>query len=355
MKILTLFASIYCLLITSALAGGVTIERIEGSSFKPVQNNTVRIVSVEVTIKDGSKVTEHIAYENISDKPSIVKIAYPLLKFEEGGFEGNDPQEFKAWINNKLVQVSPCVLDSSAINILFEDNKSTPSIEAYCWDIELKAKEGKNIKVEYSVAWDSDIRRLPEQSLFYIMRTVALWNGNISKADYSIQLPKDVVRTLKDTYLTYRLDIKPSGYKIKDSQIEWHFTNWKPTENINVTVVEEVPTPDKALEMTIEYYKAKQYEGNKRAYTDHDIRYKLLFGDDIPLKHQNMERLNAKALRNEIFARHGRIFTTPEMKRIFESAPWYKPRPDFKESELSDIEKKNIEFIFEFEKKKGWK
>ena len=243
MRILTLLASIYCLLITSALAGGVTIERIEGSSFKPVPNNTVRIVSVEVTIKDGSKVTENIVYENISNKPSIVKIAYPLLKFEEGGFEGNDPQELKAWINNKSVQVNPCVLDSSAFNILFENNKSTPSIEAYCWDIELKAKESKNIRVEYSVAWDSDIRRLPEQSLFYIMRTVALWSGNISKADYYIQLPKDVVRTLKDTYLTYRLDIKPSGYKIKDSQIEWHFINWKPTENINVIVSQRSHQP----------------------------------------------------------------------------------------------------------------
>jgi hypothetical protein len=41
------------------------------------------------------------------------------------------------------------------------------------------------------------------------------------------------------------------------------------------------------------------------------------------------------------------------MKQIFESASWYKSRKDFKESELNEIEKKNVEFIAEYEKKMG--
>jgi len=34
--------------------------------------------------------------------------------------------------------------------------------------------------------------------------------------------------------------------------------------------------------------------------------------------------------------------------------PWYKPKPEFNESDLNDIEKKNVNFILDFEKKKGW-
>jgi hypothetical protein len=43
------------------------------------------------------------------------------------------------------------------------------------------------------------------------------------------------------------------------------------------------------------------------------------------------------------------------MKQIFEPASWYKPRTDFKESELNEIEKKNVEFILGYEKKMGWR
>ena len=44
-----------------------------------------------------------------------------------------------------------------------------------------------------------------------------------------------------------------------------------------------------------------------------------------------------------------------DSSQIFESVPWYKPRNDFKESDLNEIEMKNVEFILEYEKKMGWK
>lgn len=134
-------------------------------------------------------------------------------------------------------------------------------------------------------------------------------------------------------------------------------THTKPRrpQNIEVNVVEEMPSDEKAFEMIASYYKNKQYDGNKRVYDGRDIGNEYIGGDYVPIKHDKMERLNAKALRNEIYARHGRIFTTPEMRKIFETATWYRPRSDFKESELNDVEKKNIEFIFSFEKTKGWK
>ena len=45
---------------------------------------------------------------------------------------------------------------------------------------------------------------------------------------------------------------------------------------------------------------------------------------------------------NEIFARHGYVFTTGSLKAYYESKSWYKPDPGFSMSSLSEIEEYNI-------------
>lgn len=52
--------------------------------------------------------------------------------------------------------------------------------------------------------------------------------------------------------------------------------------------------------------------------------------------------------RNEIFARHGRMFDTPELTEYFSQQPWYQgtiPAAQFDSSVLNDFEKKNVELI----------
>lgn len=52
--------------------------------------------------------------------------------------------------------------------------------------------------------------------------------------------------------------------------------------------------------------------------------------------------------RNEIYARHGYIFTDEEMKQYFENQQWYRERvtaDQFKEDVFNSFEKKNIELI----------
>ena len=65
------------------------------------------------------------------------------------------------------------------------------------------------------------------------------------------------------------------------------------------------------------------------------------------------KKLIVKALRNEIYARHGRVFESLELKRIFEAVSWYNSRTNFSDSELNEIEKKNTEFILKYENKLG--
>jgi hypothetical protein len=54
-------------------------------------------------------------------------------------------------------------------------------------------------------------------------------------------------------------------------------------------------------------------------------------------------------MRNEIFARHGYIFKTNDMKLYFESQAWYSPKYEDVTSFLTEIEKGNIELIKRYE------
>ena len=56
-----------------------------------------------------------------------------------------------------------------------------------------------------------------------------------------------------------------------------------------------------------------------------------------------------RLLRNEIYARHGRIFKTLWLQQYFGTQPWYDPNENFKDEELSGADKINVETIVAYE------
>ena len=56
-----------------------------------------------------------------------------------------------------------------------------------------------------------------------------------------------------------------------------------------------------------------------------------------------------KVLRNEIYARRGRVFKDAKLQSYFIAQAWYQPNPDFKDDQLSEIEAKNLAIIREAE------
>jgi hypothetical protein len=58
-----------------------------------------------------------------------------------------------------------------------------------------------------------------------------------------------------------------------------------------------------------------------------------------------------RLLRNEIYARHGRIFKTMWIQQYFSGQSWYDPKEDFKDEEISGSDKTNIETIVKYENK----
>ena len=49
-----------------------------------------------------------------------------------------------------------------------------------------------------------------------------------------------------------------------------------------------------------------------------------------------------RQLRNTVFARHGRIFQSAELQNYFAARPWYKPRIDYSDEQLTAADRENV-------------
>ena len=88
----------------------------------------------------------------------------------------------------------------------------------------------------------------------------------------------------------------------------------------------------------------------------------ILPGSDTQyLDRQNLKGLTAeecRLARNELYARHGRMFDDEELQSYFETKKWYNGTiapSDFKEEILNDYEVYNRDLIVEYEKEMGYR
>jgi len=72
---------------------------------------------------------------------------------------------------------------------------------------------------------------------------------------------------------------------------------------------------------------------------------RLLSANDL----SGLNESDLKIMRNEIFARHGYIFQTNDMKNHFQNQVWYRPLSNNVNSKLTNIENKNIALIRRYE------
>ena len=78
--------------------------------------------------------------------------------------------------------------------------------------------------------------------------------------------------------------------------------------------------------------------------------------DNRYLTESDLAGLSAQQLtyaRNEIYARHGRSFKSEELNLYFSNLDWYEMNTDFKDDDLSEIEKRNAEFISDYQNSTG--
>ena len=77
----------------------------------------------------------------------------------------------------------------------------------------------------------------------------------------------------------------------------------------------------------------------------------LLASDTQIITEVDLSKLNETELKyayEEIFARYGKIYSDANLKKYFNSKDWYSPNPSFKESDLTNLECENANYINEY-------
>ena len=100
------------------------------------------------------------------------------------------------------------------------------------------------------------------------------------------------------------------------------------------------------------------YDKSLNSYSNQD--YILPQSDSRYLTESDLNGLTeaeCRIARNEIYARHGRMFNDEELQAYFNSKSWYTPSIPanaFQEHMLNDYEKENKDVILEYERARGW-
>jgi len=106
-----------------------------------------------------------------------------------------------------------------------------------------------------------------------------------------------------------------------------------------------------------EKFKDEELSGNDKVNVETIVKYENQIHEGLSTKPVTRALLNglfledATQMRQEIYARHGKVFKEPWLQKYFSSFDWYKADPNFTEAALSEVEKKNIATIAAYEKR----
>ncbi len=106
-----------------------------------------------------------------------------------------------------------------------------------------------------------------------------------------------------------------------------------------------------------ENFKDESLSGTDRLNVETIVKYENKLHQELgtqPITQALLEGLfieDASQMRQEIYARHGKVFKEPWLQKYFSSFDWYKADPNFTEASLTEVEKKNIATIAAYEKR----
>src|SRR5262245_55376995 len=106
-----------------------------------------------------------------------------------------------------------------------------------------------------------------------------------------------------------------------------------------------------------ENFKDEELSGNDKLNVEAIVKYENKIHQELstkPITRALLEGLfleDASQMRQEIYARHGKVFKEAWLQKYFSSFDWYKADPNFTDATLTDVEKKNIATIAAYEKR----
>ena len=106
-----------------------------------------------------------------------------------------------------------------------------------------------------------------------------------------------------------------------------------------------------------EDFQDEQISGTDKLNVETVVRYENRLHDELgktPLTRRMLAGLfveDVEKMRQEIYARRGKVFKEPWLQAYFASFDWYKPNPDFNDSMLSAVEKQNLATLVAYAKR----
>ena len=106
-----------------------------------------------------------------------------------------------------------------------------------------------------------------------------------------------------------------------------------------------------------EEFKDEELTGSDKTNVETIVAYENKLHDQIGTKPITRALLSGlfvedvRKMRDEIYARHGKVFKNEWTQKYFASFDWYKPDPKFNEASLTPIEKQNLTTIAAYEKR----
>jgi hypothetical protein len=106
-----------------------------------------------------------------------------------------------------------------------------------------------------------------------------------------------------------------------------------------------------------ENFKDEELSGNDKTNVETIVKYENQIHQELstkPITRALLDGLfleDASQMRQEIYARHGKVFKEPWLQKYFSSFDWYKADPNFSDAALTEVEKKNIATIAAYEKR----
>jgi len=106
-----------------------------------------------------------------------------------------------------------------------------------------------------------------------------------------------------------------------------------------------------------ENFKDEELSGNDKLNVETIVKFENRIHQELsskPITRALLEGLfleDAGQMRQEIYARHGKVFKEPWLQKYFASFDWYKADPNFSDVALTDVEKANIATIAAYEKR----
>ena len=321
-----LFAALAGLALSTAHANDSTFGG-AGSNLIPITNADIRMVDETILI-DGrtdhsgnlifweTEVTFH--FRNESDQPQKLTIGFP---FHPASQDAEEVGQFKAIVRGRPVTAKKIDLNTETPGYVYTF--------AYVWEMEFAPRETVEVKNSYLTGLSESNGN---SAVHYILKTGANWK------DQKIGHSHIEIRPHIPFGDCLWGQTRPEGYRIvKEKNLKemvwekkfvWDLKDYTPEEDVYGCIL---------TRQNYEFWNMKEL-GTEEPKAE-PLRYEALSAEEL------------RIARNMLYARHGYIFKSPDLKRYFSGQAWYRENPRFDPKLLTKDELRRIREIKAFEAK----